>query len=196
MRNRARGTIPRRYGRRVAGTGRRTGLPDGANGRGAGASRRTLTLRIEVDGSVLAPEISPAEFEKAARSEFRGLDRLELDAAAVPERGRRRLLDRHQHVARGLATMLQLGDRHAAEQAELRKAPLAFVDLREPERLARRSTTSRRIVFSLMRRLPVTRMWSDDDPGALVDREPDVRPVRSSLRAPRRNRRAPSGSRR
>ena len=103
--------------------------------------------REEVQRAVLAEHVAPADLEERARRDVEPLgrdaalgrrddDAADLDAAAVADRRRRRLLDRDQQIARRLAAVAQLGDARAAEQAERGQPPLALVDRAEAERIA------------------------------------------------------------
>ncbi len=111
-------------------------------------ARPQAGTREQVNRSVLAPQVVPADLEGAARRELEVLLRLAawpgrpqpraaLDASAVRDGGRRRFLDLNEHVAPGLRFVLQLGDTDAAKQTERAQALLALDARRIAEWLAR-----------------------------------------------------------
>ncbi len=109
---------------------------------------RRLSAREEVHRAVRAPEVLPADLEEAAPGQLQPLARLaarrvlpqvaaDLDAGAIADRRRRRLLDGDDQVTLRFAALADVGHGDATEQAERAQAALALEDLGEAERVAR-----------------------------------------------------------
>ena len=127
-------------------------LPEGADTpilRGRFGIEGMREAREEIHRSVFAEHVPAADFEEGARRDLEALGRHAaglpgahhaqppLDAPAVAHRRRRRLLDRHEQVARRLSAVAQLRYACTAEQPERGEPALALVDRAEAERVAR-----------------------------------------------------------
>src|SRR5205085_278294 len=110
--------------------------------------RPQADARVQVHGPVPAPDVAPADVEKAARGELEMLTRLAvraggpellvcLQAAAIADRRHRRLVHGHEHVLTRAAAVTELGDSHAAEEPQGAQRPLALVAILAAEWRAR-----------------------------------------------------------
>ena len=126
---------------------------------------------IEIDRSIAAGDVAPADLEEAAGREFQpflGAAGLllplqpwaGLETAAESDARRRRFLDGDQHIVPVRVGMGDLGDLHPPEQAQRRDATPRLDQGGESQGSAGLEPVLAQDDLRIVRKLPTTRMWS------------------------------------